>query len=270
MHIAITRILPVLLLLSTTSAWAASHTVQVGGTSSDPYGVSTGVLMFDPPNLTINAGDTVTFTNAGGFHNVAANDGSFRCANGCANDGHGGTGDPSDDAWSSTVTFNTAGTFAYHCDVHVNMGMTGSIVVQGAAPPTTVPITAGFSGAWYDPAQSGHGILLQVLSGAAPAPDQLVAYWYTFNPEGTQQAWFGGVGPINGDTAVVPVTQTTGGRWIPNFDPSTIVNTPWGTLTFTFSDCNHGRVDFASTVTGFGSDHMDLTRLTQLAGLSCP
>jgi plastocyanin len=269
MRTSITRILPILLLFGATSSWATSHTVIVGGASSDPYGSGQAVLMFNPSNLTINAGDTVTFTNAGGFHNVAANDGSFRCANGCANDGHGGTGDPSDDLWSSTITFNQAGTINYHCDVHVSMGMTGSITVQGTAP-TTVPITAGFSGAWYDPAQSGHGLLLQVLSGAPSASDQLVAYWYTFNPEGTQQAWFGGIGPINADTAVVTTFQTTGGRWIPNFDPATIVNNPWGTLTFTFSDCGHGRVDFSSTVAGFGNGHMDLIRLTQLAGLSCP
>jgi len=269
MRTSITRILAFLLLFGAPSSWAASHTVIVGGTSNDPYGGGSPVLMFNPSNLTIAVGDTVTFTNAGGLHNVAANDGSFRCANGCANDGHGGTGDPSDDLWSSTITFNQAGTIAFHCDVHVAMGMTGSIVVQGTAP-TTVPIGAGFSGAWYDPAQSGHGLLLQVLSGAPSASDQLVAYWYTFNPEGTQQAWFGGVGPINGDTAVVTTFQTTGGRWIPNFDPTTIVNNPWGTLTFTFTDCSHGRVDFSSTATGFGTGHMDLVRLTQLAGLSCP
>jgi hypothetical protein len=36
------------------------------------------------------------------------------------------------------------------------------------------------------------------------------------------------------------------------------------------SDCNNGRVDFASTRPGYGSGHMDLTRLTQTAGLTCP
>jgi plastocyanin len=266
MRISITRILPILLLFGATSSWAASHTVIVGGTSSDPYGSGSAVLMFNPSNLTINVGDTVTFTNAGGLHNVAADDGSFRCAGGCANDGQGGSGDPSDDLWRSTVAFNQAGTVNYHCDVHGSMGMTGSITVQGTAP-TTVPIIPGFSGAWYGPGQSGHGLLLEVEAGT---PNQLVAYWFTFNPDGTQQAWFGGVGPINGDTAIVTAFQTTGGRWIPNFDPTTIVNNPWGTLTFTFSDCNHGRVDFASTIAGFGSDHMDLVRLTQPAGLTCP
>jgi hypothetical protein len=66
------------------------------------------------------------------------------------------------------------------------------------------------------------------------------------------------------------VALTTGGRWIPNFDMTKVVNNPWGTLDFTFTDCNSGRVDFASTYPGYGSNHMTLTRLTNPAGLMCP
>ena len=212
--------------------------------------------------MTINAGDTVTFVNGGGFHNVVSDTHLFRCANGC--DGSGGNGAPSSSAWSSTVTFSTVGTFGYFCEVHgsVGSGMAGTIVVQS---PPSVPIGPAFTGAWFDPNQNGHGLFLEVLPS-----NQLLAWWFTFNPEGTQQSWFGGVGPITGDTAVVTASITTGGRWIPNFDPRNIVNTTWGTLTFHFSDCNHGRVDFSSSVAGYGSGSMDLTRLTEPASLSCP
>ena len=101
-------------------------------------------------------------------------------------------------------------------------------------------------------------------------PDnRFLAAWFTFNPAGTQQAWFLGVGTYEGDTATVSsVLQPTGGRWIPNFDPTRIANNPWGTLTFTFTDCNHGKVEFASTA-GYGTGSMNLTRLTQPAGLAC-
>jgi len=128
-----------------------------------------------------------------------------------------------------------------------------------------VIIDSGFTGAWFDPNQSGHGLFLEVLPG-----DQLLAWWFTFDPAGKHQAWFGGVGPIAGTDATVVAASTTGGRWIPNFDPSKIVNSLWGTLKFTFSDCNHGRVDFDSGVSGYASGHMDLTRLTLPAGLACP
>jgi hypothetical protein len=61
----------------------------------------------------------------------------------------------------------------------------------------------------------------------------------------------------------------SGGRFPPNFDAANVHNTPWGTLTFTFSHCNHGHVQWASTVPGYSSGEMDLTRLTLPVGLSC-
>jgi hypothetical protein len=132
-----------------------------------------------------------------------------------------------------------------------------------AVPPT--PIGPGFTGAWFDPAQSGHGLFIEVLPN-----NHLLAGWFAFNPAGTEQAWFVGVGTYSGNTAsITAVSLPTGGRWIPNFDPNQVVNNLWGTLTFTFTDCNHGKVDFSSTL-GYGAGSMNLTRLTLPAGLSCP
>jgi len=104
-------------------AWAINHPVNVG----DPNG-----LTFAPQTLNITAGDTVTFTNGGGFHNVASDAGavtSFRCANGC--DADGGNGAASSAAWSATVAFPTPGTIGYHCEIHgaAGQGMFGTINV---------------------------------------------------------------------------------------------------------------------------------------------
>ena len=244
------------LLLTDTGAWATDHIVTVGANGAD---------RFVPNDITIAVGDTVTFE--AGFteapHNVSANDGSFRCSFGC--DGSGGNGNPHPGPWSVTVSFDHAGDFAYRCDPHATMGMTGIVrVAEGSGGGGHVPITSGFTGAWYDPQQSGHGIFIEVL-----ADNQILAWWFTFTPDG-QQAWFGNVGTIDGDTATIAAVQTEGGRWIPNFDPSNVTQPAWGTLTFQFTDCNHGEVNFTSSVAGYGSGHMDLTRLTQPAGLACP
>jgi hypothetical protein len=132
------------------------------------------------------------------------------------------------------------------------------------APLNTVSIGPGFTGSWFDPTQSGQGLMLEVLSD-----NRLLAFWFSFNPAGDQQAWFGGVGNYSGNTATITgVALPTGGRWIPNFDQNAIVLNPWGTLTFTFTDCNHGKVDFSS-LSGYGSGSMNLTRLTLPAGLTC-
>ncbi|HEY2396176.1 MAG TPA: choice-of-anchor Q domain-containing protein [Rudaea sp.] len=136
---------------------------------------------------------------------------------------------------------------------------------SNAAASTSGSIGAGFTGSWFDPAQSGHGLMVEVLPG-----NRLLAMWFAFNPQGSQQAWFGGVGTYSGNIATITgVALPTGGRWIPNFDQNAIALNPWGTLTFTFSDCNHGKVDFNS-VRGYGSGSMNLTRLTLPAGLTCP
>jgi S-methylmethionine-dependent homocysteine/selenocysteine methylase len=39
---------------------------------------------------------------------------------------------------------------------------------------------------------------------------------------------------------VTEVHQTTGGRFIPNFNAAQVVDSPWGMLTFTFTDRDHG------------------------------
>ena len=140
---------------------------------------------------------------------------------------------------------------------------TAGAELYGNFPPGT--IVPAFTGSWFDPAQDGHGLLVEVLPN-----NQFLAAWFAFNPAGTAQAWFVGVGTYSGDTAIISDTiQPTGGRWIPNFDTSRIANNRWGTLKFTFTDCNHGKVEFASS-SGYGTGSMNLTRLTQPAGLSCP
>jgi plastocyanin len=91
---------------------------------------------YDPALLTIHTGDTVTFTNAGGFHNVVSDDDSvtaFRCANGC--DETGGNGDPDNPGWTATVAFPTAGTAPYHCEVH-GTAMAGTITILATGAPT--------------------------------------------------------------------------------------------------------------------------------------
>jgi plastocyanin len=114
-------------------------------------------VAFSPQFLTIQAGDTVTFMNKGGYHNVVADDGSFRCAHGCDGDGQGGSGNASDAIWFAAVTFPTAGTVGYFCEPHGSpgSGMYGSIEVVAPAPPAPI-----------DPAPSGSAKLDALLAFA--------------------------------------------------------------------------------------------------------
>ena len=254
----IAKFLPALLLVAALPVSGARYGVGIG--DDCPPEVFGGC--FSPATLTIDAGDTVFFvyyadTVPTGRHNVVADDGSFRCARGC--DGEGGDGTPVGygEGFGFSRTFTTPGRIGYHDE---DSGAAGEIIVR---PATTFLIGPGITGAWFDPAQSGHGLFIQVLPG-----ETLLAAWLAFDPAGAQ-AWFVGLGSYSGDTATISfVEQPSGGRWIPNFDASRIVRNPWGSLTLKFTDCDNGRVDFAS-IAGFGSGSMTLTRLTRPAGLAC-
>lgn len=92
---------------------------------------------FTPQTVTIQQGDTVTWINQGGVHNVAAQDGSFRCAVSCVGTG----GDPAP-GWSFSLTFSSPGTIDYLCETHQGLGMTGRVIVQGQpqVPTAVIPI----------------------------------------------------------------------------------------------------------------------------------
>lgn len=119
------------------------------------------------------------------------------------------------------------------------------------------------TGSWFDPEQSGHGLMIQVLPN-----NRIVATWLAFNPAGTEQAWFSGAGSYSGNTAIIAMQQPIGGRWIPNFNSDQVVLGSWGTLKFTFTDCKHGKVEFSAGA-GYGTSSLNLTRLTVPAGLTC-
>lgn len=71
---------------------------------------------FSPATLEVPAGSAVTWTNSDSTtHTATADDGSFNTGN----LPQGGSG---------TVTFDTPGTFAYHCAIHP--GMTGSVTIM--------------------------------------------------------------------------------------------------------------------------------------------
>ncbi|MGD2050200.1 MAG: plastocyanin/azurin family copper-binding protein [Chloroflexota bacterium] len=102
------------------------ETDQVTSSPQDTEIVTVSDSQFTPAQVTINVGDSVQWVNEGSLpHNVNADDGSFR------------SGDPATGPWTYTFTFNTPGTYPYHCEVHGapgGIGMSGTIIVQGEPP----------------------------------------------------------------------------------------------------------------------------------------
>ena len=239
-------------LLGAESAFASDHQVTVGGSND----------MFSPSTLTINAGDTVTFIEVSGSHNVVSDTGLFRCANGCDGDAKGGSGNVAGNNWSVTIPFATAGTFGYYCESHGSpgVGMHGTIRVNAVA----FGVNPGITGFWYNAQQSGQGFDIQV-----PGNGNILAVWYVFDGSGNN-LWLIAQGTYSGGTATLDVTSTTGGRFPPAFDASKIVRGKWGTLTLSFTDCNTGNAAWVPLVPGYVSGSMPITRLSGVGGLACP
>lgn len=107
--VGLVAVLSCLLLAQVAPSAGADRSVAVGQ----------GGDRFTPARVEIVAGDTVVWTNHGGWHNVH---------------GDGFSNAVSDTSWTFRHTFSSPGTFDYVCDVHPNMR--GTVVVSAApAPP---------------------------------------------------------------------------------------------------------------------------------------
>ncbi len=80
----------------------------------------------------------------------------------------------------------------------------GQAVSQGFA------IGGGISGSWYDPNQSGHGFLIEVVKGT----DQALAIWFAFDNQGNH-AWISAQGTIEGNHVAMNALVVDGGRFPP-------------------------------------------------------
>jgi plastocyanin len=122
--------------LASTPALGANQTVTAAtsGTSNT----------FTPADVTVDQGDTVTWNNIGGTHNVRFDDGSY-------------VQPPAPQAapWTVLRTFIETGTFRYYCALHGGpggVGMSGTVTVAavpyprpGSGSPLRVPLVPAFA-----------------------------------------------------------------------------------------------------------------------------
>ena len=131
-------------------------------------------------------------------------------------------------------------------------------------PLAKTGLDGSYSGSWFDPAHEGEGWLIEILPGGSA-----VVYWFSYDTNGNQ-AWFVGVGTINGKTITVDdVRMGVGTFFGAGFDPSDVTLVPWGSWTFTFDGCNSGTMTYSSVLPEFGTGALNMQRITALNGLSC-
>jgi plastocyanin len=107
--------------------------------------VSINALAFSPTSVSINVGDTVTWTNneVGVQHTVTSDSGA-ELSSGLLSTGQ-----------TYAHQFNTAGTFPYHCNVHPTMAGTVVVQQQTGETPTNTPTNTATATATATPTVTG-------------------------------------------------------------------------------------------------------------------
>ena len=129
------------------------------------HSVTTVGNTFSPANITVNIGDTVTWSNGGGSHNVNATLATY------PNNPEGFGNSVSNSSWTLQHIFTLAGTYNYQCDPHTSMGMVGTVIVTNTISDVTFKVDMSqYSGS------QGSG--------------------YTVNLNGTFNGWCGSCNPM--------------------------------------------------------------------------
>ncbi|MEM8584797.1 MAG: lamin tail domain-containing protein [Bacteroidota bacterium] len=91
--------------------------------------------VFDPRDITIQVGDTITWENVNGFHNVNGSQDDY--PDNPVGFGNGTASAP----WSYQFVFDTEGFYEYQCDPHVFLDMVGTVTVEAGGGDESVVIT---------------------------------------------------------------------------------------------------------------------------------
>jgi plastocyanin len=117
--------------LAVAAAVVVLAAVALPALAADSTTITAQNTLFDPKTVTIDPGETVTFDNVGGMHNFDFGPGQAYPAV---------PTDSTDPVWNTPLkrTFDTPGTYNFHCDQHGIM--TGKVIVRDpSATPVPTP-----------------------------------------------------------------------------------------------------------------------------------
>lgn len=124
----------------------------------------------------------------------------------------------------------------------------------------------GISGAWYNPAQSGHGLSIEILSDT-----NALVFWYTFDDAGKPLTLYI-EGRIEGDSITGPALAPDGPHF-GEFNPADLRAPRWGEVTLDFSSCDSATLswnaDGEAGGVAYGAGALPLKRLSRISESGC-
>ena len=136
-----------------------------------------------------------------------------------------------------------------------------------------IGINPGLTGNWWGgSSRNGEGFLIEVANSGGV--QTMIGSFYTYDTEGNQ-IWLIAVGLANtGTTSNVTFYINKGQKWGPDFDPAAVDQEVFGTgtLTFTFCNAGHVRIEPNQKYTDLGYGIVDYTLQRDIAEylIACP
>lgn len=128
--------------------------------------------------------------------------------------------------------------------------------------PVSTPLSPALSGAWYQPERSGEGFLVQ-----SQGDGRVFVIWFTYDDQGRQYWITGQATSVTGNGFTADLIATRGAAFGDDFRRAEVERFDWGSVTFTFSDCDSAEITYASDLEVFGSGSLSLQRLSRPIGL---
>jgi hypothetical protein len=143
------------------------------------------------------------------------------------------------------------------------LALGAAFALPSLALATTLP--AGLSGSWYNPAQSGHGLSIQMLS-----PSRALVFWYATDPHGNPFNLYvdAEVEPSSLVGRAIAPSGLRFGEW----NRADLRAPAWGEVRIEFVDCDHASLSWTpdgEAGAAFAPGSMPLRRLTRIEGLRC-
>jgi hypothetical protein len=147
--------------------------------------------------------------------------------------------------------------------IFISMALAAPQAAAQHLPINPPSIRGDLSGSWYNPDQSGHGLMVEILDN-----QRVVVAWYTYDASGAP-LWLFGQGTVRGSELNAELGAYSGGRPPADWAQGELQPEPWGTLTMSVQGCNIALLTWDSNDPDFASGELELQRLSSIHGQRC-
>jgi len=156
------------------------------------------------------------------------------------------------------LNFGTSGSQLVDLDADGDLDLL-QIKSGGFATQLNTTQDVDFSGLWYNPEESGHGLQLEQIDlNGEPA---INFSWFAYH-EG-KPFWLVGLAALDGDEVEIPVNYTDGTGFGSNFDSNEVNTHPWGRVRLSVNQ-NQLEVVWEPSQASFISGSMSMQRLADI------